>query len=112
MLTPAADITRFRPWDQPDTLERLPREGEDVETMSDQFLLLLNTLIGTFRGKYDNQVQVYHPWTYGYVVPEDERLVEELRPFAGMPGGNCDRIARAYERATSWHERRPSRGPD
>lgn len=88
VLSPAADITRFRPWDQSDTLERLPREGEEVETMSDQFLLLLNTLIGTFRGKYDNQVQIYHPWTQGHVVPGEERLVEELRPFAGMPGGN------------------------
>ncbi|MGH9279325.1 MAG: hypothetical protein ACRD12_14620 [Acidimicrobiales bacterium] len=88
VLQPAADITRFRPWDQSDTLERLPREGEDVETMSDQFLLLLNTLVGTFRGKYDNQVQIYHPWTFGYVVPEEERLVEEMRTFAGMPGGN------------------------
>jgi len=88
VLQPAIDITRFRPWDQPDTLERLPREGEDLETMSDQFLLLLNTLIGTFRGKYDNQVQIYHPWTYGYVDPEQHRLVEDLRPFAGMPGGN------------------------
>ncbi|MDQ4068941.1 MAG: hypothetical protein M3203_05640 [Actinomycetota bacterium] len=88
VLSPKADITRFRPWDQPDTLERLPREGEDVETMSDQFLLLLSTLVGTFRGKYDNQVQVYHPWTYGDVVPGEERLVEEMRAFAGMPGGN------------------------
>jgi hypothetical protein len=59
-----------------------------VETMSDQFLLLLNTLIGTFRGKYDNQVQIYHPWSYGEVEPGDERLVEEMRAFAGMPGGN------------------------
>jgi hypothetical protein len=88
VLSSSADITRFRPWDQPDTLERLPREGEDVETMSDQFLLLANTLVGTFRGKYDNQVQIYHPWTYGQVAPEDERLVEEMRAFAGMPGGN------------------------
>ncbi|HJV09445.1 MAG TPA: hypothetical protein VJ653_07175 [Acidimicrobiales bacterium] len=88
VLSSKADITRFRPWDQPDTLERLPREGEDVETMSDQFLLLLNTLIGTFRGKYDNQVQVYHPWTFGQVEPGEERLVEEMRAFAGMPGGN------------------------
>ena len=88
ILAPQADITRFRPWDQPETLERLPREGENVETMSDQFLLLLNTLVGTFRGKYDNQVQIYHPWTYGYVAPDSEDLVEEMRPFAGMPGGN------------------------
>jgi hypothetical protein len=88
VLSSKADITRFRPWDQPDTLERLPREGEDVETMSDQFLLLVNTLVGTFRGKYDNQVQIYHPWTYGDVEPGDERLVEEMRAFAGMPGGN------------------------
>ena len=88
VLSSQADITRFRPWDQPDTLERLPREGEDVETMADQFLLLVNTLVGTFRGKYDNQVQIYHPWTYGDVVPEEERLVEEMRAFAGMPGGN------------------------
>ncbi|MDQ3896396.1 MAG: hypothetical protein M3326_03930 [Actinomycetota bacterium] len=88
VLSSKADITRFRPWDQPDTLERLPREGEDVETMSDQFLLLMNTLVGTFRGKYDNQVQIYHPWTYGDVVPGEERLVEEMRAFAGMPGGN------------------------
>jgi len=88
VLSSRADITRFRPWDQPDTLERLPREGEDVETMSDQFLLLVNTLVGTFRGKYDNQVQIYHPWTYGDVVPGEERLVEEMRAFAGMPGGN------------------------
>ena len=51
-----------------------PREGEDVETMSDQFLLLVNTLVGTFRGKYDNQVQIYHPWTYGDVDPGDEQL--------------------------------------
>ncbi len=88
VLSPKADITRFRPWDQPDTLERLPREGEDVETMADQFLLLANTLVGTFRGKYDNQVQIYHPWTYGAVEPGEERLVEEMRAFAGMPGGN------------------------
>ena len=88
VLSSRADITRFRPWDQPDTLERLPREGEDVETMSDQFLLLMNTLVGTFRGKYDNQVQIYHPWTYGDVVPGEDRLVEEMRAFAGMPGGN------------------------
>ena len=88
ILTPQADITRFRPWDQPDTLERLPREGENVETMSDQFLLLLKTLVGTFRGKYDNQVQIYHPWSYGYVAPGSDELVEEMRPFAGMPGGN------------------------
>jgi hypothetical protein len=88
VLSSKADITRFRPWDQPDTLERLPREGEDVETMSDQFLLLVSTLVGTFRGKYDNQVQIYHPWTYGDVEPGDERLVEEMRAFAGMPGGN------------------------
>ncbi len=88
ILSPKADITRFRPWDQPDTLERLPREGEDVETMSDQFLLLVSTLVGTFRGKYDNQVQIYHPWTDGDVAPGDERLVEEMRAFAGMPGGN------------------------
>jgi hypothetical protein len=88
VLDSSTDITRFRPWDQSDTLERLPREGEGVETMSDQFLLLLNTLAGAFRGKYDNQVQIYHPWSYGYVEPEEERLVEELRPFAGMPGGN------------------------
>jgi hypothetical protein len=88
VLSPTADITRFRPWDQPDTLERLPREGEDVETMSDQFVLLMNTLVGTFRGKYDNQVQIYHPWTSGDVVPGEERLVEEMRAFAGMPGGN------------------------
>jgi hypothetical protein len=88
VLSSKADITRFRPWDQPDTLERLPREGEDVERMSDQFVLLMNTLVGTFRGKYDNQVQIYHPWTYGDVVPGEERLVEEMRAFAGMPGGN------------------------
>jgi len=88
VLSSKADITRFRPWDQPDTLERLPREGEDVETMSDQFLLLVSTLVGTFRGKYDNQVQIYHPWTYGDVAPGEERLVEEMRAFAGMPGGN------------------------
>ena len=88
VLSQKADITRFRPWDQPDTLERLPREGEDVETMADQFLLLVSTLVGTFRGKYDNQVQVYHPWSYGAVDPGDERLVEEMRAFAGMPGGN------------------------
>lgn len=88
VLSSKADITRFRPWDQPDTLERLPREGEDVETMSDQFLLLLNTLIGTFRGKYDNQVQIYHPWSGGEVEPGQDRLVEEMRAFAGMPGGN------------------------
>ncbi|HEX6596607.1 MAG TPA: hypothetical protein VF045_06705, partial [Acidimicrobiales bacterium] len=88
VLPPDADITRFRPWDQADTLERLPREGEEVETMSDQFLLLLQTLVGTFRGKYDNQVQIYHPWTAGYVDPGREHLVEEMRPFAGMPGGN------------------------
>jgi len=88
VLSSKADITRFRPWDQPDTLERLPREGEDVETMSDQFLLLLSTLVGTFRGKYDNQVQIYHPWTYADVVPGEEKLVEEMRAFAGMPGGN------------------------
>jgi hypothetical protein len=87
ILSPHTDITRFRPWDQPDTLERLPREGEDVETMSDQFLLLLNTLVGTFRGKYDNQVQIYHPWSDGS-VSADADLVEEMRPFAGMPGGN------------------------
>ena len=83
-----ADITRFRPWDQPDTLERLPREGENVETLADQVLLLMHTLLGTFRGKYDNQVQIYHPWTYGQVDPDDEELVEESRAFAGMPGGN------------------------
>lgn len=88
ILPARADITRFRPWDQPDTLERLPREGEHLETMSDQILLLLKTLLGTFRGKYDNQVQVYHPWSFGFVSPEDESLVEEVRPFAGMPGGN------------------------
>jgi hypothetical protein len=88
ILEPQTDITRFRPWDQPDTLERLPREGENVETMSDQFLLLLNTLVGTFHGKYDNQVQIFHPWTYGQVAPDDEDLVEEMRAFAGMPGGN------------------------
>ncbi|HEX2048017.1 MAG TPA: hypothetical protein VHF27_09640 [Acidimicrobiales bacterium] len=88
VLSSKADITRFRPWDQPDTLERLPREGEDAETMSDQVLLLMNTLVGTFRGKYDNQVQIYHPWTYGEVVTGEERLVEEMRAFAGMPGGN------------------------
>jgi hypothetical protein len=88
VLTSKADITRFRPWDQPDTLERLPREGEDVETMSDQFLLLVSTLVGTFRGKYDNQVQIYHPWSDGGVEPGEERLVEEMRAFAGMPGGN------------------------
>lgn len=88
VLPADADITRFRPWDQPDTLERLPREGEDVETLADQVLLLLQTLVGTFRGKYDNQVQIYHPWTYGYVDPDDEQLVEESRAFAGMPGGN------------------------
>jgi DNA polymerase IIIc chi subunit len=88
VLSAKADITRFRPWDQPDTLERLPREGEDVETMSDQFLLLVSTLVGTFRGKYDNQVQIYHPWSHGEVEPGDERLVEEMRAFAGMPGGN------------------------
>jgi hypothetical protein len=88
VLSSKADITRFRPWDQPDTLERLPREGEDVETMADQFMLLVNTLVGTFRGKYDNQVQIYHPWSYGEVVPGEERLVEEMRAFAGMPGGN------------------------
>jgi len=87
-LSSKADITRFRPWDQPDTLERLPREGEDVETMADQFLLLVSTLVGTFRGKYDNQVQIYHPWTYGDVAAGEERLVEEMRAFAGMPGGN------------------------
>ena len=83
-----ADITRFRPWDQPDTLERLRREGEEVETIADQVLVLFSTLLGTFRGKYDNQVQIYHPWTYGYVLPGEEQLVEETRPFAGMPGGN------------------------
>lgn len=83
-----ADITRFRPWDQPDTLERLRREGEEVRTFADQVLLLLSTLVGTFRGKYDNQVQVFHPWTFGRVVPGDELLVEETRAFAGMPGGN------------------------
>jgi len=88
VLSPKADITRFRPWDQPDTLERLPREGEDVETMADQFLLLASTLVGTFRGKYDNQVQIYHPWSDGAVEPGEERLVEEMRAFAGMPGGN------------------------
>jgi hypothetical protein len=88
VLSPTADITRFRPWDQPDTLERLPREGDDVETMADQFLLLASTLVGTFRGKYDNQVQIYHPWTDGDVEPGEERLVEEMRAFAGMPGGN------------------------
>lgn len=88
VFTAEADITRFRPWDQADTLERLRREGEDVETISDQILLLLSTLVGTFRGKYDNQVQIYHPWTYGYVEPGEERMVEETRPFAGMPGGN------------------------
>jgi len=88
VLSHKADITRFRPWDQPDTLERLPREGEDVETMADQFLLLASTLVGTFRGKYDNQVQIYHPWSDGGVDPGDERLVEEMRAFAGMPGGN------------------------
>ena len=88
VLPPDADITRFRPWDQPETLERLPREGEEVETMSDQFLLLLQTLVGTFRGKYDNQVQIYHPWTSGYVDPGREHVIEEMRPFAGMPGGN------------------------
>ncbi|HEX2042211.1 MAG TPA: hypothetical protein VHF24_06195 [Acidimicrobiales bacterium] len=88
VLPADADITRFRPWDQADTLERLPREGENVETLADQVLLLLQTLLGTFRGKYDNQVQIYHPWTYGYVNPEDEELVEESRAFAGMPGGN------------------------
>jgi hypothetical protein len=88
VLPTDADITRFRPWDQADTLERLPREGEDVETLADQVLLLMRTLLGTFRGKYDNQVQIYHPWTYGYVNPDDEQLVEESRAFAGMPGGN------------------------
>ena len=88
VLSSKADITRFRPWDQPDTLERLPREGEDVETMSDQFLLLVNTLVGTFRGKYDNQVQIYHPWTAGEIEAGEDRLVEEMRAFAGMPGGN------------------------
>ena len=88
VLSSKADITKFRPWDQPDTLERLPREGEDVETMSDQVLLLMNTLGGTFRGKYDNQVQIYHPWSYGEVEPGEERLVEQMRAFAGMPGGN------------------------
>jgi len=88
VLPAYADITRFRPWDQPDTLERLPREGEEVETVSDQFLLLLRTLVGTFRGKYDNQVQIYHPWTMGSVDPGREHLIEEMRPFAGMPGGN------------------------
>jgi hypothetical protein len=88
VLSPKADITRFRPWDQPDTLERLPREGEDVETMSDQFMLLVNTLVGTFRGKYDNQVQIYHPWTNAQVEAGGDRLVEEMRAFAGMPGGN------------------------
>jgi hypothetical protein len=88
VLPADADITRFRPWDQADTLERLPREGEDVETLADQVLLLMRTLLGTFRGKYDNQVQIYHPWTYGYVNPDDEQLVEESRAFAGMPGGN------------------------
>lgn len=88
VLPAQADITRFRPWDQPDTLERLPREGEEVETMSDQFLLLLRTLVGTFRGKYDNQVQIYHPWTAGSVDPGREHLIEQMRPFAGMPGGN------------------------
>lgn len=88
VLSSKADITRFRPWDQPDTLERLPREGEDVETMSDQFLLLVSTLVGTFRGKYDNQVQIYHPWSDGEVAPGEERLVEQMRAFAGMPGGN------------------------
>ena len=87
LLPVDADITRFRPWDRPETLERLPREGEAVATLSDQVALLLSTLLGTFRGKYDNQVQVYHPWTAGYVEP-DEVLVEEHRPFAGMPGGN------------------------
>jgi hypothetical protein len=87
ILAPDTDITRFRPWDQADTLERLPREGEDVETMSDQFLLLLNTLVGTFRGKYDNQVQIYHPWSDGSVAADGE-LIEEMRAFAGMPGGN------------------------
>ncbi len=88
VLPTDADITRFRPWDQPETLERLPREGEELETLSDQFMLLLRTLVGAFRGKYDNQVQIYHPWTFGHVGPEDERLAEETRPFAGMPGGN------------------------
>ncbi|MDQ4145052.1 MAG: hypothetical protein M3198_15185, partial [Actinomycetota bacterium] len=85
---PHADITRFRPWDQPEILERLPREGEEVRTLADQFLLLVSTLIGTFGGKYDNQVQIYHPFTQGFVVPEEELLVEETRSFAGMPGGN------------------------
>ncbi|MFN2606413.1 MAG: hypothetical protein ABR511_00760 [Acidimicrobiales bacterium] len=88
LLPSEADITRFRPWDQPETLERLIREGDDVETFADQVLLLLATLAGTFQGKYENQVQVYHPWTFGRVVPGDEALVEETRPFAGMPGGN------------------------
>jgi hypothetical protein len=88
LLGTDADITRFRPWDQPETLERLPREGEELETLSDQLTLLLQTLVGAFRGKYDNQVQIYHPWTFGHVAPEDERLAEETRPFAGMPGGN------------------------
>jgi hypothetical protein len=88
LLRTDADITRFRPWDQSETLERLPREGEDLETLSDQLTLLLQTLVGAFRGKYDNQVQIYHPWTFGHVAPEDERLAEETRPFAGMPGGN------------------------
>jgi hypothetical protein len=88
LLPAEADITRFRPWDQPETLERLIREGDSVETFADQVLLLLSTLAGTFQGKYENQVQVYHPWTYGRVEPAEELLVEETRPFAGMPGGN------------------------
>ncbi|MDQ4129508.1 MAG: hypothetical protein M3133_00705 [Actinomycetota bacterium] len=88
ILAPEVDITRFRPWDQSDTLERLPREGEEVETFADQILLLLSTLLGTFRGKYENQVEVYHPWTDGSVVPGDDLLVEQTRAFAGMPGGN------------------------
>lgn len=87
ILPPDADITRFRPWDRPETLERLPREGEGVATLSEQVKLLFATLLGTFRGKYDNQVQIYHPWTAGHVEAE-EVLAEEHRPFAGMPGGN------------------------
>lgn len=87
ILPADADITRFRPWDRPETLERLPREGEGVATLSEQVRLLLTTLLGTFRGKYDNQVQIYHPWTSGD-VEAGEVLAEEHRPFAGMPGGN------------------------
>jgi hypothetical protein len=87
-LPPEPDITRFRPWDQSETLERLPREGEQVETFGDQVYLLMKTVLGTFRGKYDNQVEIYHPWTFGYVRPGEELLVEETRAFAGMPGGN------------------------